>query len=147
MHVIPQAAYMRETRQLTQKKKTQSCSEPIHAIVDAGRALSWCSRYHVWKVPNELSCPNVQKSARNAPQTVSHARAPPSGYEGGASSQKSEPDSDIETETETEGGSETAVTEVASSWSPLGRSRSADSLDVGGQPHFSMSAIVASPKA
>ncbi len=41
------AGYMRERRQLTQKKKTHSWSEPIHAIVDEGRALSWCSWYHV----------------------------------------------------------------------------------------------------
>ena len=39
-HRIPQAIRVKPKRRLTQKKNTQSWSEPIHAIVEAGRLLS-----------------------------------------------------------------------------------------------------------
>lgn len=38
--------------------------------------------YHDWKVPCAFICPKEQKSAKNAPKTVSQAAIPPS--EGGS---------------------------------------------------------------
>ena len=63
---------------LTEKKNTKSCREPIQAIVEGGRCCSWWSAYHVWNVPNALSCPNEQNKAREAPKTVSHPLKSPS---------------------------------------------------------------------
>jgi len=60
----------------TERKKTRSCSEPIHDMVDCDIDASWWLEYHAWNVPNAFIWPKVTKRETKAPNTVKYPFVP-----------------------------------------------------------------------